>query len=194
MEAEQIILKSTIDGNQEVTFESSLKEFSPDLIGEADLSQAIPVDVDKKSLEVFKNFLEVHDYDPSKIVITKPLKSDKLEDHLDKQSYEIFKNYFGPENSDKIKPLVELAYYLNCEKFKAACLITLGCPFYIGNTEKDKQQFKQKWGIQDLTPEEERQIIDENKPVFEQINQMYEQRMEEEKEKYEKELGNQNEQ
>ena len=64
-----------------------------------------------------------------------PLTSDKLEKHLDEKSYEIFKNYEGVEKAEEIKPLVDAAYYFDIEPFKKACLVTLGCPFYIGTTE-----------------------------------------------------------
>lgn len=52
------------------------------------------------------------------------------------------KDYFGLENAEKIKPLVEAAYYLNMDTFKEVCLVTLGTPFYIGNSDLEKDIFK----------------------------------------------------
>ncbi len=82
-------------------------------------------------------------------VIT-PLRSDKLADHLDPISYELFKNYEGIENAEKIKPLIDAAYFFDIVPFKRACLITLGCPFYIGPTEADKEKFREKWGVGEI--------------------------------------------
>lgn len=95
-----------------------MKKFSKDIVGLANEGENIPVDIDAETLNIIKRFLEEHDYNPENIKITRPLKSDKLEDHLDEKSYELFREYYGPENADKIKPIVDAAYFLNIEELK----------------------------------------------------------------------------
>ena len=41
-----------------------------------------------------------------------PLKSTNLQDHLDEKSYVLFNPYYGVENVEKLKPLVDAAYFL----------------------------------------------------------------------------------
>jgi hypothetical protein len=52
-------------------------------------------------------------------------------------------------------------------------LITLGTPFYIGTSEFDREKFMAKWSIPEITPEEERTIMEQNQPVFDKINEIF---------------------
>lgn len=52
------------------------------------------------------------------------------------------KGFFGIENAEKLKPFVDAAYYLNMDTFKEVCLVTLGTPFFIGNSDSEKEIFK----------------------------------------------------
>jgi len=84
-----------------------------DLINENDPDEEILVDLEEKEILVIKRFLEDHDYKAENIRVEKPLKSDILKDNIDEKSYNLLKDYAGIQNIEKIKPLVDAAYFLN---------------------------------------------------------------------------------
>lgn len=90
-----------------------------------------------------------------------------MKENLDENSFSVLKDYAGVNNIDKIKPLVDAAYYFGFEEFKDACLACLACEFYVGPTESDLEKFKNKHGIKELSPEEELEIMKEFESVFE---------------------------
>ncbi|KAL4492535.1 hypothetical protein ABPG72_007648 [Tetrahymena utriculariae] len=184
MEESNIIKIRSSDG-QIVEFKNEFKNLSK-LVSMTEDTDEISTDISFDVLQVIKKFCEVHDYKPSSIDFKSPLKSDKLSDNIDQKSYSIMKDYFGikPEQAENLKPLIYAAYHLDFEKFKEICLVTLGCPFYVGDTDQEIERFKQKWDINEITPEEERVIMENNKPIFDHINETFEKKMQQEEQKY----------
>ena len=53
----------------------------------------------------------------------------------------------------------------------------MGTPFYVGETDSEIDVFKKKWNLAEISPEEEREIISNNLPVFESISKAFEEKM-----------------
>lgn len=92
---------------------------------------------------------------------------------MDQKSYELLLPFKGVENIHKMKPLIDAAYYLNIEAFKDVCKCMIACEFYIGPSEKELLDFQEKYGLAELTPEEDIQIMNEFAPAFEQLNKKF---------------------
>jgi len=127
-----------------------------------------------ESLKFIKKFMEVHEYDEKSMKFIFPFTSDVLKDHVDEKSYELFKEFNTQdvrENARKLAPLLDAGFFLDIKNFRKICNVTLQIPLYCGTTEEHIKAFKEKWGIteEDLSPENQRKIMDENKPVFEAI-------------------------
>ncbi|KRX02958.1 hypothetical protein PPERSA_09376 [Pseudocohnilembus persalinus] len=186
MEEEQIRIKSS--DNKEVQFKKEFANFST-YVQEADLNSEIPVNINEETLLLMRKFLEAHDYDAKQIVINKPLTSQKIKDNLDEKSYEILKDYQGIQNVEKIKPIIDGAYYLGFDQLKDACLACLASEFYVGPSEADLEEFKKQHGIKELSAEEELDIMREFEPVFQTLNKKFQDEMQKEQQKFEQEDG-----
>lgn len=93
-------------------------------------------------LSFVKQFCEIHGYDMKTVAVKTPLTSSKLKDHLDPETYKHFQQYEDFEQSPKLKPIVEAAYYLNFRQLIDVCLVVIGCPFYCGDNEQEQELFK----------------------------------------------------
>ncbi|KAL4442376.1 hypothetical protein ABPG74_005717 [Tetrahymena malaccensis] len=184
-EADTIILKPRNDTSNDegIIFSSKLAEFSK-LVEGLDHSEVATVDISREILLIIKRFLEDHNYDKSLIRIEKPLTGNDPKNHLDEKTYLLLKEYKGTQNVDRIKPLLDAAYYLNFELFKDACLCIIACDFYVGATETELDQFIEKNGLKELSPEEELEIMKEFAPVFEKLNEKFKKQLDEEQLKY----------
>ncbi|KAL4510857.1 hypothetical protein ABPG72_005011 [Tetrahymena utriculariae] len=137
-----------------------------------------------ESLQFIQKFMQVHDYDESSMKYTFPFQSDVLKDHIDEKSYELFKEYNTSdikENARRLAPLLDAGFFLDIKLFRKICNVTLQVPLYCGTTEEQIKAFKEKWAIteEDLSPENQRKIMDENKPVFDAIKKRYQAQLDE---------------
>lgn len=109
MEAKTI--KLMCKDNKEIELSAEFQNLSP-VLQDTEEDQVIPCpQIDIETMKFIKQFLESHNYKAENIIIKKPLVNDKLQDNVDEQTFQQFKNYQGIDNVEKIKPLVEAAYY-----------------------------------------------------------------------------------
>lgn len=66
-----------------------------------------------------------------------PLKSAIFKENIDPRSFEIFKDLHGIANVEKIKVILEAAYFLNFSELKDCCFCALASDLFVGNKEED---------------------------------------------------------
>jgi len=81
------------------------------------------------------------------------------------------------DQGKSLQGFIYAAYHLDFQKFKEICLTMMGTPFYVGETDSEIDVFKKKWNLAEISPEEEREIISNNLPVFESISKAFEEKM-----------------
>ncbi|EGR27967.1 hypothetical protein IMG5_185500 [Ichthyophthirius multifiliis] len=182
MDNQPIKLKSK-DG-EIIEFDHKIINLSIWIKNAPNFDEIIPVELSSDSLKFILKFMQVHDYEESSMNYKFPFESDILKDHIDEKSYELFKQFNTSdikENAKKLAPLLDAGFFLDIKKFRKICNVTLQIPLFCGTTEEQIKNFKEKWGIteEDLSPENQRKIMEENKPVFDAIKKKYQEQLDE---------------
>ena len=83
------------------------------------------------------------------------------------------KEYWAGEKPDKdqliaatqrLAPILEIAFLLDFKKLKKIANVTLQIPLYCEKYEENVSTFKRRWNLheEDLTPQRQRQIMEDN--------------------------------
>lgn len=139
----------------------------------------IPENIAKSTrpFEIMRQFLQIHNYDPSTIKIIKPIRSSKYYEVVDPLTFKLFQSNYYPYTEyvdeslmKEVEQVIILSRFLRFEQLTDAISAAVAVNFYINiDDQKELQQYKKREGLDDIESEQICQIIEVYESQFKAI-------------------------
>ena len=89
----------------------------------------------------------------------------------------IYQEYTNLEYAEEAEEIINLANFLRFDMLEEAVSAALAVNYYVGNTEKEVDAFIKNNRLDQLTPSQIEEIINEHKDIYEQIEEKHKEKL-----------------